>query len=126
MCVIATFVLVGEMRANTTASASIGLYLGGENGTEYVIENPLEKSKTIAITDYNASPYRITDYVWNGGVYFRVLVTFPNTVAYSKVTVKSTIGYDCEFEVSNHTALIQCFLPQTSKKSFSIFISPEL
>lgn len=112
------------VNAKTDGQPSIGLYLGGCVGTEYIIEDPLSQPMTVAITDYNKNPYRLTEYRWGGGVYFTIKVKFPNTVSYSKVSVKSTIGYGGEFTVNNQAVLIQTFFPMASQKQFSIFVEP--
>lgn len=117
---IFTFVV----NAKTDSQPSIGLFLGGDAGTEYVIEDPLNQSMKVTITDYSKNPYRLTEYRWGGGVYFTIKVKFPNTVSYSKVSVKSTIGYGGEFTVNNQAALIQTFFPMASQKQFSIFVEP--
>lgn len=113
------------VNAKTDGQPSIGLYLGGGSGTEYVIEDPLNQPMTVTITDYNRSPYRLTEYRWGGGVYFTIKVKFPNNVSYSKVSVQSTIGYGGEFSVYNQAALIQTFFPMANQKQFSIFIEPQ-
>ena len=79
---------------------------------------------SVTISDYSKNPYRLTEYRWGGGVYFTIKVKFPNTISYSKVSVKSTIGYGGEFAVYNNAALIQTFFPMASQKQFSIFVEP--
>mgnify|MGYP000001942771 FL=1 len=112
------------VNAKTDKQPSIGLYLGGCNGTEYIIEDPLKQPMSVTISDYSKNPYRLTEYRWGGGVYFTIKVKFPNTISYSKVSVKSTIGYGGEFAVYNNAALIQTFFPMASQKQFSIFVEP--
>ena len=68
-----TFLFVN---AKTDKQPSIGLYLGGCNGTEYIIEDPLKQPMSVTISDYSKNPYQLTEYRWGGGVYFTIKVKF--------------------------------------------------
>lgn len=119
-----SFLIFMFVNAKADAQPSIGLFLGGCSGTEYIIEDPLSQPLSVTITDYSKNPYRLTEYRWGGGVYFTIKVKFPNTISYSKVSVKSTIGYGGEFTVYKNEALIQTFFPMVGQKQFSIFVEP--
>lgn len=125
VCLLLSFFSFLNVEAKTEGMPSIGLYLGGENGTEYVIEVPYGQ-KTIVVGETPCTPLRFTDYKWNGGVFLSIKVKFAGVYNYSKVTVKSTLGYNQEYSVVDNAVWIREFFPSSSPKAFSVFIEPKV
>lgn len=111
--------------AQASSKPSIGLYLAGENGTEYTIESPLATSQTVIVGKHSTSPLVLTDYMCSGGVYFSIKAKFTGSKVYNKVMVSSTLGYSQTFDVTDNSAWIQMFFPMTTPKKFSVFVTLE-
>lgn len=117
-------VLNASAETTSISTKSLALYLGGPAGTEYTINSPLTQSQTITISSINGSPYTFTGYVWTGGIYLDIDVEFPYTY-YTQVNVTVPGLGTSSFSVNNGYAQIQMFIPMTTDKNISVYITQQ-
>ena len=126
LSILMLLVSILNVNAETTtiSTKSLALYLGGPAGTEYTIHNPLAQSQTITISSVNENPYTFTGYVWTGGIYLNIDVEFPYTY-YTQVNVTIPGQGTSTFSVNNGYAQIQMFIPMTTDKNLSVYITQQ-